>query len=326
MKQSFTFFFTCICVLSRVAGAQPVVSMNEFYYVGDVINMVRCDPAGVNAGAAGAGVTWDFSGLQPSGGLAATTVSHDTSSLFTTSNLLFRLPDGKQQHVSENSTDTYLNGIYDPGTHLTTYYNHYDIAQRPVSYNTTYVDTYRVTVPATSTTGTGALVKTGDAYGTLKLPGGTYNNVLRIREFQSETDTTGPATFISVTTSYLWFDALHHAPLFRLDSMIDVTGASQDAMYLAAPEAVPTLASQPATTAYFLNNGLVITSNFDNSAVYGLEVYNIIGARVFATTFSPAGNVVQFPIAQPLSPGIYIASIVSKTNGGYREVLKVVKQ
>jgi hypothetical protein len=114
--------------------------------------------------------------------------------------------------------------------------------------------------------------------------------------------------------------------LFRLDSMIDVTGASQDAMYLAAPEAVPTLASQPATTAYFLNNGLVITSNFDNSAVYGLEVYNIIGARVFATTFSPAGNVVQFPIAQPLSPGIYIASIVSKTNGGYREVLKVVKQ
>src|SRR5258708_1086266 len=115
MKTLFTFSLL-LYTLPAALSAQPIVSNNEFYHIGDVINMVKCDPSGVRAGAEGEAVTWDFSGIHSSG-VATTAVLHDTSTVFLTSNLLLMQPDGSREHVQESSSDSYINGIDDIATH-----------------------------------------------------------------------------------------------------------------------------------------------------------------------------------------------------------------
>lgn len=91
MKTS-TLFLFFVVAFRLFATAQPTISKNEFYYVGDIIRMANCDATNVNAGASGAGVMWDFSGLRPTGVYSITTIAKDNSSIFITSNLLETLP------------------------------------------------------------------------------------------------------------------------------------------------------------------------------------------------------------------------------------------
>jgi hypothetical protein len=320
------FFLLSLYFMTVSLHAQPVLSNSEFYHIGDVIKMVNCDPTGLTAGAPGAGLNWDFSSLTPSGGISTTTVLNDTSTVFLTSNLLLILPNGDKEYMQENSTDSYVNGITDHGTNATTYYYSYDKSKRPVSYNTTYIDTYRVDVPST-TSGTGHLIQTGDAYGTIKLPTGTYNNVLRIKKTQTEVDTISTAPQTTITVSYLWFDALHSAPLFRIDSVISLSGNSQTAMYLVASTGVANLNSAPNSyNGYLRNSELILTGSFENGKMYEVTLYSLIGTKILINEFIASGNSISFDIGRPISPGIYIVSITQKNNSVTREVIKVIKQ
>jgi len=326
-KTTIIFLLLCFFLAPSVLPAQPMINGNEFYTEGDVISMVNCDPGSVLAGAAGANVTWDFTGLHQTGGLVTTTVLHDTSSVFLTSNLMIILPNGNMEYMQENSTDSYINGIYDNAYSTTTYYFNYDAAKRPFTYNTVFVDTYRVSVPPVATIGTGEIMETGDAYGTLKLPTGTFNNVLRIRKFQTETDTTTAGKVTTFSVSYLWFDTAHSAPLFRMDSITSIAGITQDAMYLSIPTGLKTLSSSPNNyTAWINNNELMLKGSFANGTAYEVAVYSIIGTKLFDEEFIAWNNAPKMDMGNSVSPGIYFVSIRSREYPADQGIVKVVKQ
>lgn len=320
-------FLLFLNIASAATFAQPTVTINEFYNTGDVIRMVTGDPTVLSAGAPGSGLVWNFSTIAPLGGFYTTTVVDDTSTVFLTSNQMYELPGKIYLHVKSNHTDTYIQGMYNDNTHTTSYYNNYNISKRPFTYNSTYIDTYQVTVPSTTMYGTGVLTVTGDAYGTLVLPNGTYNNVLRIKKQQVERDTTGSVVVTTTNVSYLWFDSVHAAPLLQLDSTISVAGSSQRIMYLASPVFVRELnAGQDSYAAYLTDNELLLRNDFEQGRAYEVTLYNMIGVKMVTQTFVATGNSQRIEINKAINPGIYMVSVQMKDVPGTHQVIKVVKQ
>ena len=330
MKTIVTSLLT-VCAFPAYLQAQPTLNNNEMYNVGDIVQMSNCDTTGIYPGASGAGVTWDFSLLSNNGTVSTTTIAADTSTVFLTSNLMETLPGGQTEYVQENSTDSYVNAIYDPGTGSMVYYNSYDVARRPVTYNTVYNDSFSVSIPgATPTSGRGIITQTGDAYGTLILPSGTYNNVLRVKKMQTEKDTVNatPAfyTFNSVT-SYLWFDAAHAAPLLRIDSTAGSLLTTKTVMFLQGTTAVKNIKGNSVQyTAWFNDNTLQLAGNFETNNSYDLVVYDMIGAKIMEQHFSGGSNDQRFDAGRQVAPGIYMVSIANSNDPSSREIIKIVKQ
>ncbi len=186
-----------------------------------------------------------------------------------------------------------------------------------------YTDTYWVAITTPLTYGTGYIATTGDAYGTLMLPTGTYNNVLRIKKLQSETDTlSGSAGATTITTSYLWFDNVHHPPLLRIDSVIGITGSNYTVMFLSIPTGIKTLtSSQRNYQCYLHNSELLLTGNFINGRIYSVTVYNIIGAKIYNNEFTADGGSQRFDMNRQLDPGIYLVSIIQQDDPSSNEII-----
>ncbi len=290
--------------------------------------MVDCDPTGINPDTPGAAINWDFSSVSSLGGILTTKVLSDTSGVFTTSNLLMVLPNGDKEYVKENNTDSYVNGITDAATGLTLTYNDYDESKRPISYMTTYADTYMVNASSPFTTGRGYLVQTADAYGTIKLPSGTFSNVLRVKKVQSETDTISGSVSALVKVSYQWFDGSHSAPLFQVDSVSSsLTGTSQDAMYLAVAASVKNPSATTATFNGYLNNTeLILNGDFEYEQTYDVTIYSLIGSTIYTDEFTAYSTSMRFDIGRRIAPGIYIISIRQKGESSPGDVIKVLKQ
>ncbi len=324
--KTITTYLLSLCILPVALSAQPVLTKNEFYYTGEVIQMLNCNATGIVAGDTGSNVMWDFSSLTASGGMSTTTVLHDTSSVFTTSDIMEVLPNGTIAFVQQNSTDSYINGVYDTASHLTATYNMYDAVKRNITYLSNYVDSYRVDGPVVGSYGSGRLFFIADGYGTLMLPGATYTNVLRIRKIQTEYDTAAGVPSIVSTISYQCFDTGNRPPLLRIDSMISSTSESQAVMYLMTSEGISTVKGMPANfNGYFDNSGRLLVNGFEAGKEYQVVVYNIIGNKVLSETLAATGNSQRFDISRQVTPGIYVVSITMKSEPYGTSVFKVVK-
>ncbi len=250
--------------------------------------MVNCKAAGVSAGASGSNITWDFTGLVPSGGNSVTTVVQDNSSMFPTANILITLPNGLKQHVQENNNDSYVLGIADTAAGTIASYYNYDLSKRPVTYLTNYIDTYQVTIPATVTSGKGYLVTSGDAYGSLMLPSATYNNVLRVRKIQNENDTINGTLPLLPQLPFLICGSTQSTILLYSGwtSVIGGIGAGNTVMYLASlPAAFVTGVKQmPGNYQCYLHDDeLLVSGNFIfRKNVQREAMYNLIGQKIYS--------------------------------------------
>ena len=313
-------------ILPVALSAQPTVTINEYYHIGDVIQMVNCDPSIVTAGAAGANVTWDFTGLSSTGGMLTTQILNDTSTQFSTSNIMEIMPDGTVWFLNENNDDTYVDGMYNPATHLTTTYEIYHDSKRPFTYNTNYADSYKVTIPSVLF-GTGLIFAVGDAYGTLMLPGATYSNVLRIKKIRTEWDTSGMVPGVSVSTSYMWFDTLHAAPLLRIDSSLNTSGSSQRVAYQTPTTGIREFAAgQGAYNGYLDKNEHLFVNGFEAGKNYQVTLYNVIGNTIFTESLAASGSQQRFDVGRQLAPGIYVVRITAKGDPNGTAVIKLIKQ
>jgi len=327
MKKAFT--LGCIILsLPLFSAAQPVVTKGEFYYIGNVIQMANCDATGITAGAADSAGTWDFTGLSQTGALITTTYTDDTAAAYPTSTMLATVSNGMKRHEQESSSDTYILGTENTLSGEKKDYLRYNISKRPMTYNSTYLDTFYMTAPATGAFGRGYMSVRGDAWGTLKLPTGTYENVLRIRRYLTEGDTLGTSPILSSTTiTYLWFDTVHHAPLLKMDSVMSTAGFENTIMYLANPTAVGHISAAQQSFSAFLNNSdLTVTGGFEAGNVYEVTMYNIIGSEIVKQDFSTTGNSYRIDANRQLSPGVYIVSIAQKNDPSTKSVIKVFKQ
>ena len=238
MKKHLCSILTAIFFSSTISFAQPVITQDDLIDVGGTYRISLADTSGIEVGDSGANVTWDFSNLQ-----RTEVDSFETPLIFTRISLgdaifsdsfpeatfaevfEFETPEGSFRgenfYIANGNEFTSLgqgNSIEIPGLLTETTISRFDDPATflvfPFSFNSTFTDKSSLTVE-TEFLGFNSSFTTNsedtilvDAFGTLILPSGTFNDVLRvvirsrmtdISEGDLGTDTTG-----SSSTSYVW--------------------------------------------------------------------------------------------------------------------------
>ena len=223
------YLFITALLLPLLTWAQPVFNATDVLpQQGENYGAQAFDASGIFPGPSGANQSWDFSTLQSLGTEVTQVVDPATTphgSDYGDANLA----------VGEDSSFLYYKGsasafefyglttnensaVYtDPEEHLIF----------PLTYGTSNTDVFngigRATISgfgqlSTFRYGTGQME--ADGYGTLILPTGTYNDVLRVKFVSMQTDSVSLFFIDSVVnttiTSYQWLKAGTHAPLLSI--------------------------------------------------------------------------------------------------------------
>lgn len=225
--------------------AQPVIGNAEDFTIGTVLEFQKCDTTGVTPGNAGANQTWDFSSLVP---LSDTLIqwivppsSVPNGDLFPDANLVEKDSEGRLVFVNKTDSESYGVGFDDmTDTYPPLVYSDPMLfMKRPITYGTTFTDTFVFQ----GSPGTGIITVEADGYGTLILPNGIYNNVLRVKFTETHPYFTA--------TIYTWFDGTHTSALLK------ITNAS----------------SEPPSVEYLLNESTPSAIDKGNSSNFHIKVF-----------------------------------------------------
>ncbi len=196
MKKIYILSLLVIC--SYFAKAQYTITSSVFPVVGDVENTWEADTTGVTIGAAGMNASWNYTGITVSPTTAAVSNSYvaKTSAPFFTSfpsASIASTSDGTQYSFASHGSNITNYGT-STSTAAVVYGNPQTIANIPFTYGYVTSDAYSVvdnsSTPNQTMTAIGSLTTTGDAWGTLNMPGGkTFPNTLRIRLDINQTGT-----------------------------------------------------------------------------------------------------------------------------------------
>ncbi len=205
--------------------AQPVLTAATTNPVpGDSYRIYRCDAAGITQGASGASVTWDFTSLSAIDTNTVkghvTCASTPYCSTYTASNLAGDgINMGYMYYTTDASKFSYL-GVQFPTVSWTSVCSDpMDYLHYPFAYTNSFTDTYWEvsTVSGNTRHSFGNLTITADAHGTLKLPYGVFNNVLRVHRSQIYKDSiVGGAVTEKQNDTYTWYVTGVHHPILEV--------------------------------------------------------------------------------------------------------------
>lgn len=294
------------------AYAQPTLHMADACIVpSENFHESLCD--WVDPGAAGANVTWDFSTLAPfstftspwvapSAGLLAiypaATVTFSNQSLF---------------QPYQAASDAFRSLGYSQGITLTSEVlsDPADELRFPFTYGDTYTDTFSgwdyfndQQGERDSTAMSGTLTVTADGYGTLILPWGTVQNVLRVHRVRTIPSSAGIVT----NDAYYFYGPDLHQAWFRITRTTRSwsTDVSEGARYITPqPEAVSEVA--PATACVVMTAEGVRVST---TATGPLRVELLAGDGRCLRYWSTSEEATTYPVAD-LPCGIYIVRLTS---------------
>lgn len=196
-------------VCSLLVKAQFTVTSSMFPVVGDVEKTWGIDTTGLTVGSAGTNQIWNYTGITIPSTMTAssnTYVALNTAPHYTAFSgaTIASTSDGINYDFSSYGSNITLYGTAN-NTMVTTYGNPLTYANIPFTYGTISSDTYSSTSADASQTITltGSITTTGDAWGTLNLPGGkSYPNTLRLKLQLTQTATITPSSTLSPTYNY----------------------------------------------------------------------------------------------------------------------------
>ena len=217
-----------IILLITAGNAQPSLNNAVFPTIGQEIITIVADTTGVGAGAVGVNQIWDYSNLVPSASQPAQTVVFidPDSTLFAmdfpTANLVGSLSGAAlTYYLKEPTRFIHLASTVD--TQVVNYTDPEILLETPLNFNDNFSDTFKyifVINPNQTLTSSGEKMLTYDAYGTLKLPAGTYSNAIRLKVEKSSQDTlTVPGGYIlgeETVTEYIWYKNGISGPLLTI--------------------------------------------------------------------------------------------------------------
>jgi len=216
-------------VFSLPSYSQFTIGNSYKPIAGDTLELKTVDTTGVVISPGGANQIWNYSDIhilpeifyerfvQPS--------STPYYSQFPNSNVATINTDTPTMYHYYNTTgsDWLLNGYAFTGFALT-YSNPLCRMHYPISYGTQYPSTFTGIRYSGNTTYyySGSRYFLGDGYGTLILPAGTYNNVLRVKILYEVFDTTKTGGVVVNTdhifiTEYNWYDEGFKFPILTID-------------------------------------------------------------------------------------------------------------
>lgn len=204
MNPSFTLlaFFGSIAI----AQAQPTITAQNAPVPGT--NYTLHFGPYVDPGSAGANQTWDFSGLTTDSTMNIMLVEPNTVPGFES------FPGATVAEVGNEAVmfwRTDADGIYHLGSLsegvAISYFDEGKYFEYPCTYQTSWEDSVFAIfeVEEENITRDGLIQGEADGYGTVIMPNGTYNNVLRVRWLENTTDATDFFEINSVYDSYLFY-------------------------------------------------------------------------------------------------------------------------
>ncbi len=223
-KVTFTLALTLLSI--HEINAQPTINNAELFEIGEIISIQECDTAGIEEGNSGANQVWDFTRLIPiSSPITAKILSPEMvnfDALYPNADRVEKWSNGKYVITSNNVHSSRLEAFIDSVTGINIDYTSPMLfAKRPITYLDTYSENFKTdySFSGYDFKGVGTVEIKADGYGTLTLPNGTFNNVLRVKMHQVEWDTL--IQFGSITKfetfTYLWFDVQHSAALLKVN-------------------------------------------------------------------------------------------------------------
>ncbi|MBX9850771.1 MAG: T9SS type A sorting domain-containing protein [Cytophagaceae bacterium] len=213
--------YLLIIALGFISGlyAQPVINQNNYPAVGDTLSGTYDFSAAWNSGASGINATWDFSTLSTGSSTSFPYIAPSSTpyaATFASSNLTLQQLSVNYSYFISNASAFEITGIVtafpsavirpftDPQKIITfpfTYLNNFKDTARTANYNVSGGNHQRRVVYSETK---------ADAYGSLQLPGITYNNVLRLLITSETIDSTFNSgnvfqnRSVSIDTNYYW--------------------------------------------------------------------------------------------------------------------------
>jgi Secretion system C-terminal sorting domain len=237
MKKNYLLTLTTILALALALKGQPILTNeNTSFQIGEVYTQQSATY--MDEGNSGAMVTWDFSNLtlsetsvltayDPSESSAASSFPDATLFLTDAENNLedfYKASASSLERLGYSVSGTFLIALSNPQTFLTF----------PFTYNTVATDDFygEYQISGLDAIRSGSCSVTGDAYGTIILPSGTYSNAIRLKFTEDYTDEIPLFSQIITysNTQYLWYVPGNHFPVFSSFTLItneeDTTTAS----------------------------------------------------------------------------------------------------
>ena len=311
--------------------------------LGDSIFLKLADTTGIQAGPAGAAQTWDFSSLVLD---SSTTVllyddlaNQTFAADFPNGDIALADLIGDFSILESNTNSLISHGINNATFGSAAFTDPQILMNFPVSFGTPNVnnDAFEaaITVLGFPVTLTGTSTTEADGYGTLILPGGTFNNVLRVKITSSTTASTLLGALTSDREDYYWYDANNKNYLFTFSVKIENapilgTTVNKAAGVLANPSLVglKNLTKGIGTLSIFPNpvvDNLCLNLDIPQSGKYTLSVFSADGRLLLneADVSMLSGNSKRNFDVSTLDGGIYFLNI---TGQGVAQTLRFVKQ
>lgn len=278
------------------------------------------DTNGLTIGPSGASVTWNYASLvrnDTDTTLFFTCASTAYCDSFPTSNIVM-LTGTDYAFGTKSTSGIEVNGFYSEGNfvHLS---NKHSYTRYPMTYGTSFNDTFALSfnfmgfdVSVVTRT-----INTADAWGTLTLPSGTFNNVLRVHTTTvSSQSIAGFPSEDQQTETYNWYVSGFHMPLLTMN--IDTAGATSpylsDAKYtVAAPTVSVKNAEKQVGMNIFPNpaaNETRIRFDAQGSGTATAVVTDVAGKVVYTTDMNVkyGANEATIPVSA-LPNGIYLVRV-----------------
>ena len=357
-KVSTIVLFNLLVFLTQVLVAQQIPIMRNDYnpspQPGTTMNITRINSGAISQGASGASITWNFAALATENVKTGTFVLPNAtpySASFPNANIAIAFTPGieygsytanyeffnisnasltKNGFVNNASTPIAVN-YSDPKT----------LMPFPFTFGNAYTDNFAANYTSSTfdVNENGTFTITADGYGTLILPYGTIQNMLRVRIVETMTQTiTGFDPFEYQIETYAWYHPKLVYPFFSITSEI-VNGSPQPsiiARYIQIPgfdDSLPDIVGIPTAPIF---EGITLYPNptqgntqlaltLLQSAQTQISLYSMNGqmAQQPVNDFLPSGNY-RFDLdVSTLPKGLYLVSI---TTNSHQQTAKLMVQ
>jgi Secretion system C-terminal sorting domain len=351
MKMRFTFAVTLLCPV--LLAAQPTITSDWIGKAGEEVSSVFTLEV-PDIGDAGADKSWDFSNVTPDTiALDFKFVNPDTTPFFASypnSNSCLAVPElGIYSYFKlDDSAWEFYGNVF--GITQLILQNPQTQLMFPMTFEDSFSDDYESTreIIGIFTFGTGNVKVTADAYGTVTLPTGTFDNVMRIKTIDESVDSTdlGSGIFEKVhttSTTYIWYSADHPGPLCIRDysesfqvALVppippDTVFMDPDSSFQYDPTAGLSAVPYFTTDAFELEvvpNPFVSVLNLnftvDNGQELKIELQTINGQVVYSQDYNATQGYNNLEInVQGLPAGSYIALLRGENEGSIKRLIKI---
>jgi hypothetical protein len=223
MKKLIFTYFLLFAALGAFPQGPTLTSSNSAPQPGDSFTRYNADTTGVVPGDPGTGKIWDFSSLvlqtsyltynyvdpstTPYGALFPdATVSYSNDPIYG----YYKVTSSEYEIIGLSSS---LNSWF--------YSNPEIMFSYPFSYGSNLVDSLYATsfYLGINHYRIGTRTTVADGYGTLILPSGTYDNMLRVKVIQNYSDSSSTKVVHVYGVTYSWYDGVNKTPAFMISTL-----------------------------------------------------------------------------------------------------------